>query len=177
MLEGRAVRPRSDELMALAELVFSVSKRGRVNDETRAHLGAELARRGFASLRPYAGSLEQDPSAPADYYLAVDALEECGVQPLLLQLSSESTAPAARFRNPLQEDRLRLPSGREVDLELYSFASRDRDAIRTFAEEVAPIFLPRPQRALPAIAAGNRHPEISLPPPSRPSGRSLGSSA
>lgn len=32
-----------------------------------------------------------------------------------------------------------------------------------FAERFDPAFLPRPQRELPAIAAGNRHPEISLP--------------
>ena len=163
MPQGKAVRPKSDELVAFAELLLSLSEGGRVNDETRARLEAQLAGCRFSSLHPYARSLEKDPSAPANCYLAVDALEERGVQPLLLQLSSESAAPAARFRNPLQEDRLRLPSGREAGLKLYSFTSRDYVSIRTFAEEVAPTFLPRPQRALPAIAAGNRHPEISLP--------------
>jgi hypothetical protein len=41
--------------------------------------------------------------------------------------------------------------------------SGDHASIRTFAEQVAPVFLPRPQGAQPAISAGNRHPEISLP--------------
>ena len=54
-------------------------------------------------------------------------------------------------------------AGGEVELTVYPFASTDRENIRVFAENVAPGFLPRPQRALPAIAAGNRHPEISLP--------------
>ena len=46
---------------------------------------------------------------------------------------------------------------------LYRFSSKDHDNIRAFAEKIDRAFLPRPQRQLPAIAAGNRHPEISLP--------------
>ncbi|MEO8658255.1 MAG: tagaturonate epimerase family protein [Bryobacteraceae bacterium] len=46
---------------------------------------------------------------------------------------------------------------------VYAFASTDRDNIRAFAENIDRAFLPRPQGAQPAIAAGNRHPEISLP--------------
>jgi hypothetical protein len=46
---------------------------------------------------------------------------------------------------------------------LYRFGSTDRENIRIFAECIDRAFLPRPQRELPAIAAGNRHPEISLP--------------
>jgi hypothetical protein len=163
MPQGKAVRLKSDELAVLAELLFSSAAGGRANDEIRARLEVEFAKRGFSSLRPYAGSLENDPSAPANHYLAIDALSERGAQPLLLQLTSGSAAPAVRFRNPFEEKRLCLPDGREADLKLFSFASRDRDSVRTFAEEVAPAFLPRPQRALPAIAAGNRHPEVSLP--------------
>ncbi|MGA2599308.1 MAG: tagaturonate epimerase family protein [Bryobacteraceae bacterium] len=46
---------------------------------------------------------------------------------------------------------------------LYSFGSKDRANISAFANHIDRSFLPRPQGALPAIAAGNRHPEISLP--------------
>ena len=46
---------------------------------------------------------------------------------------------------------------------LYPFASTDRENIAVFANKIDPAFLPRPQRALPAIASGNRHPEVSLP--------------
>ena len=46
---------------------------------------------------------------------------------------------------------------------VYPFSSYDRANIATFAEKIDRAFLPRPQRDLPAIAAGNRHPEISLP--------------
>ena len=46
---------------------------------------------------------------------------------------------------------------------LYPFGPTDRENIRAFAERIDRAFLPRPQRAEPAIAAGNRHPEVSLP--------------
>jgi len=46
---------------------------------------------------------------------------------------------------------------------LYKFGPADHENIRAFAERIDRSFLPRPQRELPAIAAGNRHPEISLP--------------
>jgi hypothetical protein len=46
---------------------------------------------------------------------------------------------------------------------VYPFHSTDRGNIAAFAEKIDRAFLPRPQRDQPAIAAGNRHPEISLP--------------
>lgn len=46
---------------------------------------------------------------------------------------------------------------------VYPFSSYDRGNIEAFAEKIDRAFLPRPQRDQPAIAAGNRHPEISLP--------------
>jgi hypothetical protein len=46
---------------------------------------------------------------------------------------------------------------------LYKFGSADHHNIGVFAGQIDRAFLPRPQRELPAIAAGNRHPEISLP--------------
>ena len=46
---------------------------------------------------------------------------------------------------------------------VYPFASTDRENIAAFVEHIDRAFLPRPQRDLPGIASGNRHPEISLP--------------
>ncbi|MCU0227053.1 MAG: tagaturonate epimerase family protein, partial [Bryobacterales bacterium] len=48
-------------------------------------------------------------------------------------------------------------------LYLVPFRSCDYDNVAYFARSLAPEFLPRPQGAAPAIACGNRHPEISLP--------------
>jgi len=46
---------------------------------------------------------------------------------------------------------------------VYPFAAADRGNVAAFAERIDPAFLPRPQRNLPGIAVGNRHPEVSLP--------------
>ena len=46
---------------------------------------------------------------------------------------------------------------------LYAFSPSDDAILRAFAERIDRSFLPRPQRNAPAIAVGNRHPEISLP--------------
>jgi hypothetical protein len=46
---------------------------------------------------------------------------------------------------------------------VYAFGPSDHLNLEAFAERIDRTFLPRPQRAEPAIAAGNRHPEISLP--------------
>ena len=94
----KAVQAKADELAALAEQVLSVAGSGKLTDEARARLHAELAKRNFTSLRAYAGSLEQDPAQAADYYLAVDAIDANAVQPLLLQLSSGPAATPAGLR-------------------------------------------------------------------------------
>jgi len=46
---------------------------------------------------------------------------------------------------------------------LYPFSADDDDYLENFVRLIDPAFLPRPQRDQAAIAAGNRHPEISLP--------------
>jgi hypothetical protein len=158
-----AVQAKSDELAVLAEQVLGLAGSGELTDEARARFDAELAMRKFTSLRAYAGSLQQDPAHAAQYYLAIDAVNAAAVQPLLLQLSFAPAGASGRFANPIFEGSLRLSDGREVGLKAYSFTSYDHDTISAFARDVAPVFLPRPQRALPAIATGNRHPEISLP--------------
>jgi hypothetical protein len=46
---------------------------------------------------------------------------------------------------------------------LYAFGPTDYANLEAFTQRIDRTFLPRPQRTEPAIAAGNRHPEISLP--------------
>jgi hypothetical protein len=55
------------------------------------------------------------------------------------------------------------PLWRQGDRYLYAFGPADHENVRKFATEIDRAFLPRPQLDQPAIAAGNRHPEISLP--------------
>lgn len=83
-------------------------------------------------------------------YIAVDAAGES----MMLQIGG--AAGANHLTDPLWVD---SASGQY----LYPFDSSDYDNIQAFAERIDRAFLPRPQGADPAIAVGNRHPEISLP--------------
>ncbi|HLN02319.1 MAG TPA: tagaturonate epimerase family protein [Bryobacteraceae bacterium] len=83
--------------------------------------------------RAHAPSLERDPDDPSSFYIVVE-----GPTPRLLHVRKNGGASRP-------------------------FASTDRDSIRWFAEHLNRAFLPRPQVALPAVAVGNRHPEVSLP--------------
>jgi hypothetical protein len=163
MVQGKSVQPVPEELSALAEQVMAIAGAGNLSDEARGRFHTELAKRTFPGLRAYAGSLVEDPAHVGCFYLAVDALGADPVQPLLLMFHGGPGNGLERFAHPLFAVQVPLPGRREVSLRGYAFASGDHGAIGTLAREVAPIFLPRPQRALPAIATGNRHPEISLP--------------
>lgn len=85
-------------------------------------------------------------------FLAVDDHDS----PLLVQFGG--AAPVSGLSEPIH--RIHLNG---IDAFVYPFASTDHANIAAFAERIDRAFLPRPQRAQPAIAAGNRHPEISLP--------------
>jgi tagaturonate epimerase len=61
------------------------------------------------------------------------------------------------------EPNFAAPIWRDGHHYIYAFAPTDRENVRKFAEQIDRAFLPRPQRDQPAIASGNRHPEISLP--------------
>ena len=163
MVQAKAVQPLPDDLSALAEIVLSVAGTGTLMDAARGRLQAELAKRRFDSVRAYAGSLTEDPAQAGDFYLAADGIRADWAEPLLLMFRSGAVATRDRFANPLLALDLQLSGARKAGLKAYSFSSRDHDTVGAFAKEVAPVFLPRPQRALPAIATGNRHPEISLP--------------
>jgi hypothetical protein len=137
---------------------------GRILDHNlRQRLAIEFGSLAQTALRPSFGSLERDRARATTYYLAVDSLAGSGTMPWLMQLDSAATPSRALFSKPALTERVRTTVGGDVLLTTFPFTSHDHHNIRLFAEEIAPVFLPRPQRALPAIAAGNRHPEISLP--------------
>ncbi len=160
---AKSVPLKSDELSALSEQVFAITRGGKLTDESRAHLRKDLESHDFLGVRAYAGSLSEDPANAGHYYLAADLLDHQTIQPALLLVRFGAAASYPRFLNPLFSVQTKSPRGKEGIMEGYAFASTDHAPIATFARDIAPVFLPRPQRALPAIAAGNRHPEISLP--------------
>ena len=73
-------------------------------------------------------------------------------------LQSGGQASPFGLSEPLRQQS--TPSG---PVYVYPFSSKDHRNIRAFATKIDRSFLPRPQRSQPAIATGNRHPEISLP--------------
>jgi hypothetical protein len=87
----------------------------------------------------------------------IEAGEEDGRPVLLWTAPSSSAPPDGLFEGVVSRGGGLLP------VWSIPFASTDHANIRAFAEQVDRAFLPRPQRERPAIAAGNRHPEISLP--------------
>ena len=154
---------KAADAIQLAELIIDHAEGRPLSDELRSRLAGRLEAAPLASLAVFAGSLERDPIHPSAYYVAVDALSGAAPQPLLLRVAPATSPASGLFPGPLLICRTRTGSGAEVVLNAIPFASTDHAHIRTFAQQVNPAFLPRPQGALPAIAAGNRHPEISLP--------------
>ncbi|MFB3923604.1 MAG: tagaturonate epimerase family protein [Terriglobia bacterium] len=151
-----------NEASSLTELVIQILS-AKPLVEARADLARGLGALRLDSLRVHCQSLEQDPAENSTRYLAVDVLDLGKVTPVLFQWSPAATEiTLGRFQNQLVSHRIHTGAG-EVELRVFPFASKDHDNLRIFAQDVAPVFLPRPQRAAPAIAAGNRHPEISLP--------------
>ncbi|MBZ5514190.1 MAG: tagaturonate epimerase family protein [Acidobacteriia bacterium] len=151
------------ELEILAERILELCGGQRLSDELRGRFAKEAGCLGFRSVRLYPGSLEEDPEHRSNYYISVDLLEEGRARPVLVHIAPGSKSVASRFAAVAQSFPARLAGQEEIWIRYFPFTSGDHASIRTFAEQVAPVFLPRPQRALPAVAVGNRHPEISLP--------------
>jgi len=148
-----------------AAVVAKIVQRTRdraIDAESRRELARDIAGIGLTSFKPYAGSLAKDPANAANCYLAVDAVAGGKTTPLLMHVAMDSSAASKLLAEPVRTDRIQV-EGKEVVLSFVPFSSQDHESIRKFAEQVDRAFLPRPQRSQPAVAAGNRHPEISLP--------------
>ena len=133
------------EALASAASILAQAKGG----ADRELIANQLAELPATSVFFYSRSLAQAEGA---WFLAIDDHDS----PLLVQFGG---APCAcGLSEPLR--RLSINGAGAF---VYPFASTDHGNIAAFAEHIDRTFLPRPQRAQPAIAAGNRHPEISLP--------------
>ncbi|MBI3683951.1 MAG: hypothetical protein HY235_26555 [Acidobacteria bacterium] len=154
---------KASEAAALADLIFQMAEGKALTDELRQRIGNRVAALEPGTLEPYLGSLQKDPTHHSAYYIAVDGRALPRAEPLLLHLTLASSPASPLFPRAFLIGRMRPGGGREVVVNAIPFSSHDGPAIRTFVEQVDRVFLPRPQGALPAIAVGNRHPEISLP--------------
>jgi hypothetical protein len=140
---------RCGELIAIAKLVRETAAGSEIDGAARAGLRSRIADLAPAGLVCHPASLQQDPDNPSTRYLALDA----GGAPVLLQVNGNGSA-RTRFggATPFEPGSFVIP-----------FGAGDWANIDRFAAEIEPRFLPRPQGELPAIATGNRHPEVSLP--------------
>jgi hypothetical protein len=152
----------ADEVAAIAERILSQAEGRPLDDHVRERIARGLGALRLANLRPYVGSLEEDPACPSNYYLAADGRAAGGGMPILLHLAPGSARISRLFPRRMAAERVEA-RGKEIVAEVVPFASCDHENIRVFAERINPAFLPRPQGSQPAVAAGNRHPEISLP--------------
>jgi tagaturonate epimerase len=155
-------RFNTNEASAIAARIYQHTRDEAIDAEFREHLGENLASVGLTTLKPYAGSLSKDPAHASNYYLAVDAVAGEKATPLLMHVAREPSPAGELLSGPIRTEHVQV-DGKEALLSFIPFASHDHENIRKFTEQIDEAFLPRPQRSQPAVAAGNRHPEISLP--------------
>ena len=139
----------ASEALSFAAATLAPYDAGALDDAAREVITRQLADAPKSSVTFCPRSLAQAEGAS---FLAIDDNDS----PVLVQFGGAS--PASGFSEPTRRFSLNA-----TDVFVYPFASTDHGNIAAFAERIDRAFLPRPQRAQPAIAAGNRHPEISLP--------------
>jgi hypothetical protein len=152
----------ADQIAPVADRIFQHAEIRALDGDLGSRLREEVSSLRLSALQPYVGSLERDPVHVSSYYFAADGVAGGNRAPILVHLAPVSAPTSRLFPNPIHTGRIQA-GGKEVLVSLIPFASSDHENIRVFAEQVSPVFLPRPQGTRPAVAAGNRHPEISLP--------------
>src|SRR5579862_3764386 len=150
---------KGSETAAIAELIFQHADGKPLNDDIRNRLTGLSGQLHLSTVKPYFGSLVRDTEHSSTYYVAADGR---GGQSLLLHIALASAPTSGIFPNLLLIGRMRA-AGREIVVNSIPFSTKDWENLDRYAQRLDPAFLPRPQGARPAIAVGNRHPEISLP--------------
>lgn len=154
---------KANEAASLADLVYQQAGGKQLTDDVRNHFAERVPGLRLKTFTPLPGSLAQDPIHPSAYYIVVDTPSEKMTRSLLLRITPASSPAGSLFPDATPIGRMRPGGGREIVIDAIPFDAMHHANLRTFAEKVDRSFLPRPQGAQAAIAAGNRHPEISLP--------------
>lgn len=142
-----------EEASALGRCIQEAAAHGEVD---RQRLEDEF-REGCGTLfRPLWRSLERGPEGGYFVHGALSGNDA------LAFLAPEGVHAPEDLHNGGTSSRIQA-GGEDWSIRFFPFRSADHQNIRAYVHRVAPYCLPRPQRDLPAIAAGNRHPEISLP--------------
>ena len=155
---------KAGEAASLADLTMQVLENRRAQDDLRNRLAARSTALNLTSIRPYWGSLQQDPVHANAFYLAVDGLSAPKPQPMLLRFALASAPASPLFPASRLVGRMRPGAGlREVVVNAVPFGPGDTEAIETFAGQVDRAFLPRPQGSAPSITAITGKPETEVP--------------
>jgi hypothetical protein len=153
---------KAGEAAVVATEILQSTAGHELDADLRQRLAKRLQAIELTTLRMFPASLESDLAHPAKYYLAADVLTGKSPAPVLLEFAPATLSSGGLFTKPVFTAQIRANAS-DVTVKAFPFAASDHENILAFAERVDRSFLPRPQRAEPAIAAGNRHPEISLP--------------
>jgi hypothetical protein len=149
MIEIPLVLPiKANEAAALADLVYQQLEGSPLTADLRNRFAARLPQLALETFTPYPGSLARDPIHPSTYYIAIDTQSA----PMLLRIALASSPASGLFPGAMLIGRMRPGGGREIVINAVPFQASDRDAVRMFAEQVDPAFLPRPQGPQSAIA-------------------------
>ncbi len=157
----------SETLSKLADVLIACPLDAPLRPELRDTIAGRLAELDLDEFVLHAHSLTQDPVHHARYYVAADFTDESRWparldRGVMLVLIADDPRAAPGFPVGDASERIEIEAS-PWTLYLVPFRSCDYSNIAHFARNLAPEFLPRPQGAAPAIACGNRHPEISLP--------------
>lgn len=154
---------KASEAATLADITFQLLENRRLQEDLRHRLASRAAGLSLSSIRPYWGSLQQDPVHASTFYLAIDALAGPSPQPMLLRMALASSPASGLFPKAMLIGRMRPGGGREVVVNAANFGPADTAAIDTFATQVDRAFLPRPQASAPSITVVSADPERELP--------------
>ena len=156
----------AQSLGKIADVFTACPLDGELLPDLRETLARHLDELQLDDITLHAGSLTQDPADHTRYYLAADLdwsdAKQRADAGILMAFFAGSSPEAPSF------PKLASAKGFEIEASpwtvyLIPFRAQDYENISHFVRTIAPDFLPRPQGAQPAIACGNRHPEISLP--------------
>ena len=144
---------RASEASELADLIFELAEPRRLTDDLRSRLQGRIGNLKLETIVAHTGSLCADPVHPAAFYIAIDGVREGVTKPWLLRVADANTPSSALFPKAILIGRMRLQNRREIVASVVPFGPGDAVPVRTYAEEVDRVFLPRAQGTSPSMAA------------------------